>query len=499
MQTSILWFRRDLRVTDNPALVAALAASERVVPVYIHAPDEEAAGAPGGASRWWLHHGLEALAATLARLGSPLIIRHGPSATTLLGLAREVGAGAVHWNRLYEPAAIARDTRLKAELKEAGLEVTSHNGSLLVEPWDVRTGAGDPYRVYTPFWRQCQPRLDHLPAPLAAPRQLRGPARPVASLVPADLRLLPRLPWSAGLASAWKVGENAALDALEDFVAERIDRYKEARDFPAVTATARISPHLHFGELSPRQAVAAALAAGASTKRRAGAAGREHFLKELVWREFAYHLLYHYPHTIEEPLDSRYRDMPWADNPNALGAWQRGETGIPMVDAGMRELWTTGWMHNRVRMLVGSLLCKNLGIHWRSGAAWFHDTLVDADLAANTLGWQWTAGCGADAAPYYRIFSPVLQAERFDPSRAYLRRWLPELARLPDEWIHRPFEASDAVLAAAGVRLGRDYPTPVVDLKASRVAALEAYASMRGEGSVNPRRGGGRNAKQEPG
>ena len=497
MRTSIVWFRRDLRVTDNPALMAALAESDRVIPLYIHAPAEEGAGAPGAASRWWLHHSLESLAATLGRLGSPLVIRHGPSAAALLGLVRETRASAVHWNRLYEPATIARDTQLKAELKDAGIEVGSHNGSLLVEPWEVRTGAGEPYRVYTPFWRQCQPRLATLPIPTAAPGRVPGPDRPLTTLRPADLALLPRLPWGAGLAGAWTVGETAALAALEDFTGERVDRYKEARDFPAVTATSRLSPHLHFGELSPRQAVTATLALGADAGRGGGAAGQEHFLKELVWREFAYHLLFHYPHTVEEPLDSRYRGMPWVIDAVALRAWQRGETGIPMVDAGMRELWATGWMHNRVRMLVASLLCKNLGIHWRSGAAWFHDTLVDADLAANTLGWQWTAGCGADAAPYYRIFSPVLQAERFDPARAYLRRWLPELARLPDDWIHHPFEAPAAVLADAGIRLGHDYPQPVADLRASRQSALEAYAAMRGEAPVNPPAGGGRTSKRE--
>ena len=487
MDTAIVWFRRDLRLTDNPALTAAVAAARHVLPVYIHSPEEDGAGAPGAASRWWLHYSLAALSATLRDRGSPLVIHRGPAAAALRSLVAETGATGVFWNRTYEPAGIARDTDLKTALRELGVEVQSFNGSLLFEPWEVLTGSGGPYRVYTPFWRQCQTRLGTVATPLAAPARLVAPPKPVSGVPLGELSLLPTRPWGEGLAAAFTPGEAAGQAKLVRFAAGPIDEYKTARDLPAETGTARLSPHLHFGEVSPRQALAAALGAGQDPARRAGGAvSHETFIKELVWREFSYHVLYHYPHTVQDPLDPRFRDMPWTDDGAALRAWQRGLTGVPLVDAGMRELYATGWMHNRVRMVVASFLCKNLGQHWRSGAAWFHDTLVDADLAANTFGWQWSAGCGADAAPYYRIFSPRLQAERFDPTRTYIRRWVPELARLPDSLVHRPFEAPAAELAAAGIRLGRDYPAPVVDLKASRAAALAGYATMRGEPGLNP-------------
>ncbi len=485
MSTAIVWFRRDLRLADQPALRAALAGADTIVPVYVHAPDEEGAGAPGGASRWWLHHSLAALGRELARRGAPLVLLHGPTLPALRELIRATGARSVYWNRAYEPALIARDATIKAALRADGIDAHSSNGGLLFEPWEVSTGAGTPYRVYTPYWRQCQTRLSALAPPDAAPARLKPAAGTPAGVALGALALAPTRPWGKGLADAWTVGEAAATAALDAFVRGPVRDYAGARDLPAQTGTSRLSPHLHFGELSPRQALAAAQQAALARHAGGVASGVETFTKELVWREFAHHLLYHYPQTVTEPLDARFAALPWRTDPSGLAAWQRGRTGVPIVDAGMRELYATGWMHNRVRMIVASLLCKNLGIHWREGAAWFHDTLVDADLAANTFGWQWAAGCGADAAPYYRIFNPVLQAERYDPDRGYLRRWLPELARLPDAWIHRPDGAPAAVLAAAGVALGRDYPRPVVDLKASRERALSGYAAMRGAAPVN--------------
>jgi deoxyribodipyrimidine photo-lyase len=486
MRTAIVWFRRDLRLADNPALNAALAVAERVVPLYVHAPDEEAPWPPGGASRWWQHHSLAALDAALAARGARLVLRSGPSLSALLEIASASGATRVYWNRAYEPAVVARDTQLEAALREHGLGADSLPGNLLLEPWNVQNGTGEPYRVFTPFWRACQPRLAGLAPPAAAPAAIPLAAGAPPSVPLAALGLLPRLRWDQGLAAAWTPGEAGALARLASFAAGPLAGYAENRNRPDLAGCSRLSPHLHFGEVSPRQVVARI--GQASPTGPGPAAGAESFIRQLLWRDFAHHVLYHFPHSAEQPLDARFADFGWREDPAALAAWQRGATGIPLVDAGMRELEQTGYMHNRVRMLVASLLTKNLGLDWLHGARWFHDTLVDADLANNTLGWQWTAGCGADAAPYYRIFSATLQAERFDPRRDYLRRWLPELRALPDEWLHRPFEAPGTVLAAAGVELGRSYPKPLVDLKASRERALAAWQLARGT-AANPRRG----------
>ena len=476
MDTAIVWFRRDLRLADHPALRAALAGAGRVVALYIHAPDEEAPWAPGAASRWWLHHSLAALEAALAARGARLTITTGASLETLLAVARASGASSVHWNRGYEPAVVARDTAIKAALRAAGVAAESHPGNLLVEPWTIRNGQGEPFRVFTPFWRACQAALPSVAPPEPAPERI-APGRAPAGVPLAALGLLPRKGWDAGLAARWTPGESGALARLDAFLETDVGGYAERRDRPDLAATSRLSPHLHFGELSPRQAFAAAMRGAGDA---AASRGTESFLRELGWREFAHHLLYAFPHTAAAPMDPRFAAFEWRTDGDLLRAWQRGATGVPLVDAGMRELWHTGWMHNRVRMIVASFLTKNLGLSWLEGARWFHDTLVDADLANNTQGWQWTAGCGADAAPYYRIFNPVLQSERFDPARGYLREWLPALARLPDEWLHRPFAAPPAVLAAAGVALGHDYPAPVVDLAASRERALAAWQRLRG-------------------
>ncbi len=478
LHTSIVWFRRDLRLADHPALVAALAGGGRVVALYVHAPDEEAPWQPGGASRWWLHHSLATLDAALKERGGELVLARGPTLAALLDVARATGARAVHWNRTYEPALTARDTAIKAALREAGLEATSHAGNLLFEPWTVRNGSGEPFRVFTPFWRALAGRLAEVAAPLPAPSAVPAATRK-AQGVPLDaLGLLPRIRWDAGFAAQWTPGEAGALARLADFLDADAAGYADQRDRPDLTGTSRLSPHLHFGEVSPRQAL---VASHAVLEREGARRGTESFLREVGWREFGHHLLYAFPHTTERPMDPRYERFDWRPDPALLGAWQHARTGIPIVDAGMRELWHTGWMHNRVRMIAASFLVKNLQQPWLDGARWFHDTLVDADLASNTMGWQWVAGCGADAAPYYRVFNPVLQSERFDPARAYLRRWLPELARLPDEWLHRPYAAPPPVLAAAGVVLGREYPDPVVDLAGSRVRALEAWQRLRGD------------------
>ncbi|MBK7047270.1 MAG: deoxyribodipyrimidine photo-lyase [bacterium] len=465
----IHWFRQDLRLADNPALHRAAAAG-RVLPVFVL--DDVNAGSLrcGAASRWWLHHSLAALDRSLQ---GRLVLLRGDALDLVPALAAQVGAAAVHWNRCYEPWRIARDTKLKEKLAAQGVAAVSTNGSLLWEPWDVSNAAGKPYQVFTPFYRKgcLNAGAPRMPLSLPEPLALAGP--PAGALPLAALELLPRIRWDRQLEPHWKIGEEAATGRLASFLAGGLRGYREGRDFPARPHTSRLSPALHFGEVSPNQ-----LWYGA----RAGAEGPDldHFLNELAWREFSYALLYHHPTLPTDNLQPSFDAFPWDDESTLLRAWQRGLTGIPFVDAGMRELWQTGWMHNRVRMVTGSFLVKNLLLHWQHGEAWFRDCLVDADLAANSASWQWVAGCGADAAPYFRIFNPVLQGRRFDPDGAYTRRFVPELAGLPDRWLFAPWEAPAGVLQAAGVELGKDYPRPVVDLAASRQRALAAYAESRG-------------------
>ncbi|OOG25924.1 deoxyribodipyrimidine photolyase [Thioalkalivibrio denitrificans] len=474
---TLLWFRRDLRLTDNPALIRGISDGD-VIPVYIHAPQEEGDWAPGAASRWWLHHSLTALRADLRSRGSDLIIRQGASLAMLQSLIRETGAGQVLWNRLYDPALIRRDQGIKETLRAASVRAESFNAALLFEPRTVAKQDGDPYKVFTPFWKAC--------LALGVPADVRSAPKRVPS--PADLPegadidsigLLPDLDWDAGFPELWTPGETGALARLADFMDEAVGDYDHLRNRPDCDGSSRLSPHLHFGEIGPRQVAAACQVAGD----RRDSKGVDSFLREIGWREFAHHLLYHFPETTDEPLDPRFREVPWTAVDNkTLAAWRRGRTGIPLVDAAMRALWATGWMHNRARMVVASLLTKNIGAHWLTGAQWFWDTLVDADLANNTLGWQWTAGCGADAAPYFRVFNPVLQGERFDPKGDYVRRWVPELARLPARYIHKPWEAPQDVLEASGVRLGDSYPRPLVDLAESRRHALERWEMIKSAG-----------------
>jgi deoxyribodipyrimidine photo-lyase len=493
----LLWFRQDLRLADNPALAAALERGGPIIPLYIHSPEEEGDWPPGAASRWWLHESLTKLGADLAARGSRLVVvraepRAGGGATlaALTSLLASTGAGAVFWNRRYEPAVTARDRVIKSDLRARGLEVRSFNAALLREPWDVANQAGAPFKVFTPFWRSIVATLE--PAqPLAAPERIPAPTQWPASNVQggldaaggalvtrsiAALGLMPRIRWYEGFAQSWSPGEAGAARALRGFLQDALPDYAQARDLPAAHGTSRLSPHLHFGEISPRQVWHAVASTTTS-----GDLRQSKFLAEVGWREFAHHLLHHFPTTPLEPLRGEFSRFRWAESPQQLRAWQRGATGIPLVDAGMRELWHTGWMHNRVRMIAASFLVKNLRLPWQDGARWFWDTLVDADLASNTLGWQWVAGCGADAAPYFRVFNPVTQGLRFDPQGTYLRRWLPELARLPDDAVHAPWEADAATLAAAGVTLGGNYPRPLVDLKASREDALAAFQALRTE------------------
>jgi len=474
--TAIHWFRRDLRLADNPALSHAIHSSQHVIPVYIHDPEGESPWPPGAASDWWLHHSLKSLEQSLRAIGSRLVIRRGDSLSLLQQLISETGATLVTWNRLYEPATIKRDTSIKKSLRDDAIEVHSDNSALLFEPWSIQTRQQSPFKVFTPFWRNCQLQLTQLPSPRSAPAHIHSSTKEIHSISVDELTLLPLINWYSGVKQRWTPGEENALKRLQQFIDKPVDGYAENRNKPALAATSSLSPHLHFGEISPRQILTAIHTAELSGSALQNA---EVFIKEIGWREFAYHLLYHFPHTAEQPLDTRFNDFPWQENKSLLTAWQQGHTGIPLVDAGMRELWHTGWMHNRVRMIVASFLTKNLRMHWLHGARWFWDTLVDADLASNTLGWQWTAGCGADAAPYFRVFNPVLQAERFDPDASYIRKWIPELASLPNKWIMCPWTAPEAELVRAGVQLGKNYPSPVVELSSSRNAALEAYSAIR--------------------
>ncbi len=467
--TVLVWLRQDLRLADNPALYHAcqLGTDVCVIPVFIDDPTPTSTSQLGTASRVWLHHGLHDLAANLARRGSQLIVRQGHALSVLQSLLQETQATHVYWNRVYEPACLARDIQIKQSLRIQH-EVKSFNASLINEPWEILKTDGTPYKVFTPFWKaMLRHGIQHalLPEPIHIPPPSNFPH----SLTVDDLGLIPSVRWDTAMMTHWQVGETAAMHKLHSFLQHHAQRYQIARDFPAQPNTTKLSPHLHFGEISPRQVVYHALQA-VEQQPEAGK-GIQHFLQEVGWREFAYYLLYHFPHTVERALNERFQHFPWAeDYQTLLQAWQHGQTGFPIIDAGMRELWQTGWMHNRVRMMVASLLSKNLLIPWQIGEQWFRDTLVDADLANNVLGWQWTAGCGADAAPYFRIFNPLLQSQKFDPDGHYIRHWVQELQHRDAQRIHFPKEFGENL---------QHYPRPIVDLRASRERALQLFESIK--------------------
>ncbi|MBN2170900.1 MAG: deoxyribodipyrimidine photo-lyase [Candidatus Krumholzibacteriota bacterium] len=474
--TAIVWLRQDLRLAGNPALRAAAEAGGAVVPVVVWSPGEEGGWAPGAASRWWLHQSLAALDDTLRERGSRLVLRRGDVPAALVEIAAATGAAAAYWNDRWEPAAREQERAVAAALAERGIAAGRFGGSLLADPRALRNRQGRPYRVFTPFWKALQAELEP-PAPPAAPRRLAPPPRWPRSEALADLGLLPDVDWAGGFGEAWQPGEAGAARRLRRFLDRALAAYPVDRDRPDVEGVSRLSPHLHFGEIGPAQVWYAVHRRTVADPSLAPAA--EAFLRQLAWREFAHHLLAHFPSTPEDNLDARFDRFPWRRAPRDREAWRRGRTGFPIVDAGLRQLWATGWMHNRVRMITASLLVKHLLLDWRGGAAWFWDTLVDADLANNTLGWQWVAGCGADAAPYFRVFNPVRQGQRFDPEGAYVRRWVPELAALPARWIHAPWQAPPEALAGAGLRLGRDYPRPLVDPDVGRRRALDAHGRLR--------------------
>lgn len=470
------WFRNDLRLADNRALSAAVATGAPVVCVYVLDDETPGCWKMGAASRWWLHGSLAALGEALAARGNNLMLAHGNVRDVVPRIVRETGSTAVFFTRAYEPWAIIAEHDLKSIFKAEGIAFKRYGGALLCEPEAVRTKSGEPYKVYTPFWRALSAGIQ-IAKPFPVPGRIPAPRMPAKGLSLAALDLLPKKPdWAGGLRAAWTPGEATAQSRLETFLERAIAAYASDRDKPGIAGTSRLSPHLHFGEISPSLCWWRACdAAQGGTPGR----GQETYLRELVWREFSYNLLFHWPDLPEKPFRPEFAAFPWRSSAKNLKRWQRGQTGYPIVDAGMRELWQTGYMHNRVRMIAASFLIKHLRIAWQEGEAWFWDTLVDADLASNAASWQWVAGSGADAAPYFRVFNPVLQGRKFDTDGSYVRRYVPEIATLPAEFIHAPWEAPPDVLKAAGIKLGETYPKPMVDHAMARAEALAAYDDLK--------------------
>lgn len=465
MTIALMWFRQDLRLLDNPAFITACNHHDIVIPLYIY---DKKNSALGRAQQWWLHHSLQALATSLKQQFSlHLILRQGNPLEIMTTLINQLSIDAVYWNRCYEPDAINRDMLIKSTLSKQGIVTTSFNGSLLNEPWTITNKAGDYFKVFTPYWKTC---LQTIKPPLVITVTNKPCALDIVSESLDNWNLLPTNPnWAYQFKTYWQPGEVGAAQKLEQFIDHHLNNYKIRRDFPADNANSQLSPHLHFGEISPWTIWRAIHLATLDTS--CDMPSVHHFLSELGWREFAYYLLYHVPTLAQQPFKKEFDAFPWQTNETALVAWQKGQTGYPIVDAGMRQLWTTGFMHNRVRMIVASFLTKDLFIDWRIGADWFLDTLVDADLANNSAGWQWVAGCGADAAPYFRIFNPTLQSEKFDPQGTYIRQWVPELCHLNTKQIHAPW--------SAGTLIKNNYPKPIVEHNQVRKKALEYYSQLK--------------------
>jgi deoxyribodipyrimidine photo-lyase len=467
VRTAIVWFRQDLRLLDNPALHAALAGAGRVVPVYVLAEGPGGEGL-GGAARWWLHFSLAALAESLRDAGAALCLRRGPAAETVAALAEELGADSVYVNTCPEPHWRQADAALEHSLARAGRRLERHWGTRLFDPESVRTKTGGIYGMFTPFANSVR-ALPPPPSPLPAPAHVPGPAKPPRGERLEDWHLLPTKPdWAGGLRSTWCPGEATARSRGRGFLRGAVKQYDVGRNLPGQDLTSMLSPHLHFGEIS-------ANALWHALHRKPPGAGESVYANELVWRDFGGYLLWHKPHLADAPLRPEFEKLPWREDSAGLRAWQQGRTGVPIVDAGMRQLWQTGWMHNRVRMIAASFLVKHLLVDWRHGAAWFMDTLVDADLASNSANWQWVAGTGIDSQPFFRVFNPVSQGQKFDADGAYVKHYVPEIAALPLQYLHAPWTAPPLVLQGEGITLGKTYPAPLVDLAAGRQRALDTY------------------------
>jgi deoxyribodipyrimidine photo-lyase len=465
---ALIWFRNDLRVSDNPALHAAAKSGAPIIALYI-LEDVKAARAPGAAWRWWLAGSLRNLSENLTARGVKLTLRSGDPRKIIAEIASEMKFGAAYWNRRYVAAEAKLDVEIEQYLLGENVAVETFNASLLNEPWSIQSKAGGPIRVFTPYFNASQER--------GSPREVTGDLRRLnAAKTPRsekleDWKLEPSKPdWATDMNASWTRGEDGAKKRLKGFLKETFQGYTNNRDRPDIDGTSRLSPYLAHGEISPHQIVEALPSRGRDADK---------LRAEIGWREFSYHLLHHYPDLAHENFQHRFDKFPWRDDNKALKRWQRSLTGYPIVDAGMRQLWRTGWMHNRVRMICASFLIKHLLLDWRLGEEWFWDTLVDADPANNAASWQWVAGSGADAAPYFRVFNPILQGEKFDPEGAYVRNWIPEIAGLPNGYIHKPWEASPLELAAAGIALGKDYPAPIVDHQEARARALGAFQTLK--------------------
>lgn len=476
-QPSLVWLRRNFRVEDSLSLKAAADRGGPVIPVFILEEDPSI----GSVSRWWLAHSLRDLQRNLRLRGSRLVLKKGDPRKVLEGFIKETGAGAIFWDKNSEPVQNAIDEKIRVLLRSRGIFCEAVNDGLLFDPARIVNKQGTPFKVFTPFWNHCL-SLGDPRAPVKLPARFSAPAVWPHSEKIESIGFGPREKWAAKLEPFWKPGAGGARIALRKFLRGGVEEYPHGRDHLADEGTSKLSPYLHFGEISVHQVWHEIRRSAVSNRRPGMARASEAFLRQIIWREFAHYQLLHFPETVSAPLRKEFSGFSWKKDARLLHAWQKGKTGYPVVDAGMRQLWRTGWMHNRARMIVASFLVKDLLIDWREGAAWFMDTLADADLASNTFGWQWVAGCGADAAPYFRIFNPVLQGEKFDPAGDYVRRWVPELSKVPARYIHAPWQAPSEILAKAGVRLGKDYPEPVVDHDAARKRALFVYSRMRKKG-----------------
>tara|TARA_B100001093_G_scaffold515017_1_gene590380 strand:+ start:77 stop:1495 length:1419 start_codon:yes stop_codon:yes gene_type:complete len=464
---AIHWFRQDLRLNDNKSLFAA-SKHKNVLPIYILDDCNSKEFRIGSASRLWLHYSLKSLNKSL---DGKLSVYSGNPEDILKDISNRYEVEAIYWNRCYEPWRIKRDSEIKANLKKREIEVDTFNSSLLWEPWSIKKDDGTPYKVFTPFYRKGCLNAEKPSSPISKPIDVSF-LFDQHQIGIDKLNLLPSKGWGNKVKSFWNIGEEAAHKRFDQFIDEGLSSYKEGRNVPSKPYVSRLSPHIHFGEISSNQLWYSVRSIGDDKN-------IEHFCSELGWREFSYSQLFHNPELPKKNLQSKFDAFPWNEDESLLTAWKKGKTGIPMVDAGMRELWQTGYMHNRVRMIVGSFLVKNLRLHWHHGERWFWDTLFDADLANNSASWQWIAGCGADAAPYFRIFNPIMQGQKFDPNGEYVRQYIPEIASLPNKFLFNPWEASDEVLKKASIKLGSTYPLPVVDLKQSRESALLAFQSLK--------------------
>ena len=475
--TAILWVRNDFRLNDNLALLEA-ARFAKLIPIYIWDENDTNPWRPGRASQWWLHQSISIFQKRLQDLGSNLLILKGSPDVELSRVAKESQASVVFWNRSYNPSEAKKIASITKALKETSVAVETFQGNLLCSPVELLKKDGSPYLVYTPFWRnfltKYTPQKIDKPSKLPAiPNEFKHSEHDVSAL-----QLLPELSWHENFHKYWNPGEQEALKQTKSFLKKKIADYNSARDLPAINGTSKLSPYLHFGEIHPQRILWLVFEEFGDLENITDP-NIVQFCKEILWREFSYHLLNHFPKTPTHPLRESFKNFPWKKNKQLFNAWKRGQTGYPIVDAGMRQLWQTGWMHNRVRMITASFLVKHLGIPWQEGAKWFWDTLVDADLASNTQGWQWTAGCGADAQPFFRIFNPMTQGEKFDPEGSYVSNWCPELANIPPKWIYQPWTAPNEVLDKARVRIGDNYPHPIVDHKEARYEAILNYESMK--------------------